>query len=624
MVLEFCAGGDLSQAIKRRKSAPVDEGVARYLIKQLADGLKAMRDLNWVHRDLKPGNLLLSTPHMESAVLKIGDFGFARDLAPESLAETWVGSPLYMAPEILTRDGGGYDAKADLWSVGCILFELVMGRQPYGSRAGNHMELIDDIKADRKYVPDVPIPLNEACTEMLDRLLQRLPAQRISYDDFFAASWFGPASEGGKPPLAPGGGAGVKAANNLLSLVMSQVPAATPPSSEGISGGGNSSSEALMAAQVQVQDAAPSGAVVGAGGAAAAKLGGGVTPDRAVGTLGNRAAQQAGAGGMFSGGGGQRGSVPVDALRRSSSPAAERIMMEGERSVDSGEFEMVDGCGEREGGAGEAVMVDTFGSAQKRSRKPSVEELIQQLPGEVAEVAMTMNTLICDVVVCTREVVGLANDRLREEGGGLASQALVLYLWSLRILHRTLGQLHDVEARCGGMLPAKLTSEWHDLVRGHLNDDFCKAKLALRMGVEASLQSDAPWIDSAGQVNRLALGCAVAPMAERIAWDTAMMLGRTAASGEVLYGIKFDEARGMYRRALLLVCALMLDAGGVSKREDHRVFADYASAFTERLCSGPPSPMEGEDSTRDVVDVAARCARGPRLPWAPLQHRGAG
>ena len=93
MVLEFCAGGDLSQAIKRRKSAPVDERTARLLIKQLADGLQAMRDLNWVHRDLKPGNLLLSTPVIEDAVLKIGDFGFARDLGPESLAETWVRMP---------------------------------------------------------------------------------------------------------------------------------------------------------------------------------------------------------------------------------------------------------------------------------------------------------------------------------------------------------------------------------------------------------------------------------------------------------------------------------------------------------------------------------------------------
>eukprot|EP00284_Hemiselmis_tepida_P010491 CAMPEP_0174918960 /NCGR_PEP_ID=MMETSP1355-20121228/3395_1 /TAXON_ID=464990 /ORGANISM="Hemiselmis tepida, Strain CCMP443" /LENGTH=274 /DNA_ID=CAMNT_0016164165 /DNA_START=28 /DNA_END=849 /DNA_ORIENTATION=+ len=167
MVLEFCAGGDLAQAIKRRKSAPVDEGTARYLVRQLADGLKAMRRLNWVHRDLKPGNLLLSCEEIAHATLKIGDFGFARDLAPQSLAETWVGSPLYMAPEILTRDSGGYDAKADLWSVGCVLFELLMGKQPYGSKAGSHLELMEDIKADRKYRPEPPIRLSAACDALL-------------------------------------------------------------------------------------------------------------------------------------------------------------------------------------------------------------------------------------------------------------------------------------------------------------------------------------------------------------------------------------------------------------------------------------------------------------------------
>eukprot|EP00286_Rhodomonas_abbreviata_P000125 CAMPEP_0181290104 /NCGR_PEP_ID=MMETSP1101-20121128/1240_1 /TAXON_ID=46948 /ORGANISM="Rhodomonas abbreviata, Strain Caron Lab Isolate" /LENGTH=316 /DNA_ID=CAMNT_0023394375 /DNA_START=45 /DNA_END=991 /DNA_ORIENTATION=+ len=190
MVLEFCAGGDLACAIRKRKR-PVDEVLASKLISQLADGLRAMRDLNWVHRDLKPGNLLLSTKHLEDALLKIGDFGFARGLAPESLAETWVGSPLYMAPEILTRESGGYDAKADLWSVGCILFELVKGRQPYGSRAGNHLELMEDIRADRKYVPEgrQAAALSPSCDDLLDRLLQRVPAQRIGYDDFFAHDW---------------------------------------------------------------------------------------------------------------------------------------------------------------------------------------------------------------------------------------------------------------------------------------------------------------------------------------------------------------------------------------------------------------------------------------------------
>eukprot|EP00960_Hanusia_phi_P067832 766714-Hanusia_phi.AAC.2 len=116
MVLEFCAGGDLASALRKRKlqtkSETIDENLACKLTKQLADGLKEMRVLNWVHRDLKPGNLLLSCEKLEDATLKIGDFGFATRLKSESLAQTWVGSPLYMAPEILTKESGGYDAKA--------------------------------------------------------------------------------------------------------------------------------------------------------------------------------------------------------------------------------------------------------------------------------------------------------------------------------------------------------------------------------------------------------------------------------------------------------------------------------------------------------------------------------
>jgi serine/threonine protein kinase len=85
-------------------------------------------DLLWLtfcpvaQRDLKPQNLLLSCDGA-AAVIKIADFGFARHLQPARMANTMCGSPLYMAPEILQNRQ--YDSKADLWSVGTILFELV-------------------------------------------------------------------------------------------------------------------------------------------------------------------------------------------------------------------------------------------------------------------------------------------------------------------------------------------------------------------------------------------------------------------------------------------------------------------------------------------------------------------
>ena len=100
------------------------ETLALHGLCPLAAGLFFMRENNTVHRDLKPQNLLLDTDS-PTATLKIADFGFARVIQPQSLAATLCGSPLYMAPEILKYQK--YDAQADLWSVGTILYEMVVG-----------------------------------------------------------------------------------------------------------------------------------------------------------------------------------------------------------------------------------------------------------------------------------------------------------------------------------------------------------------------------------------------------------------------------------------------------------------------------------------------------------------
>ncbi|KAJ9694801.1 hypothetical protein PVL29_010332 [Vitis rotundifolia] len=126
LVLEYCRGGDLSMYIQSCVRVP--EATAKHFMQQLAAGLQVLRDNNLIHRDLKPQNLLLST-NDNNSVLKIADFGFARSLQPRGLAETLCGSPLYMAPEIMQLQK--YDAKADLWSVGAILFQLVTGRTPF-------------------------------------------------------------------------------------------------------------------------------------------------------------------------------------------------------------------------------------------------------------------------------------------------------------------------------------------------------------------------------------------------------------------------------------------------------------------------------------------------------------
>ncbi|BBN04482.1 serine/threonine-protein kinase ULK2 [Marchantia polymorpha subsp. ruderalis] len=180
LVLEYCTGGDLNAYIQRH--GRVSEAVARHFMRQLGAGLQVLRASNLIHRDLKPQNLLLSTDD-QNAVLKIADFGFARSLQPQGMAETICGSPLYMAPEILQRQK--YNAKADLWSVGAILYQLVTGRPPF--HGNSHVQLLLNIVRTNevKFPEGIVSELHVDCIDMIRKLLKRNPVERLSFEEFF-------------------------------------------------------------------------------------------------------------------------------------------------------------------------------------------------------------------------------------------------------------------------------------------------------------------------------------------------------------------------------------------------------------------------------------------------------
>mmetsp|Transcript_86472 Transcript_86472/g.242026 ORF Transcript_86472/g.242026 Transcript_86472/m.242026 type:complete len:655 (+) Transcript_86472:138-2102(+) len=178
LVLEYCAGGDLSQFLRER--GRVQESHARKFLTQITAGLGVLHRENVIHRDLKPQNILLSNSSNDP-VLKIADFGFARALQPQDMAATVCGSPLYMAPEILRHEP--YDTKADLWSVGAIFFELLLGRPPFSGT--NPMQLLANIeKCDRLSFEGAQATVSIEGQDLLRALLVRLPAQRLSSTAF--------------------------------------------------------------------------------------------------------------------------------------------------------------------------------------------------------------------------------------------------------------------------------------------------------------------------------------------------------------------------------------------------------------------------------------------------------
>ncbi|KAK9370908.1 hypothetical protein V1509DRAFT_651121 [Lipomyces kononenkoae] len=215
LVMEYCSLGDLSYFIKKRDKLSniplvasmvakfpnppgggLNEVVVRHFLKQLASALAFLRDRNLIHRDVKPQNLLLCPPPRTEQeaidlgyagrwglpVLKLADFGFARILPSTSLAETLCGSPLYMAPEILRYEK--YDAKADLWSVGTVLYEMTMGKAPF--RASNHVELLRKIeKGDDRIKFSEDVPVTDEMKILIRGLLRRNPVERMGFKEFF-------------------------------------------------------------------------------------------------------------------------------------------------------------------------------------------------------------------------------------------------------------------------------------------------------------------------------------------------------------------------------------------------------------------------------------------------------
>ncbi|KAL6651735.1 hypothetical protein ACP70R_010660 [Stipagrostis hirtigluma subsp. patula] len=185
LVLELCEGGDLAGFIQR--NGRVDERVARNFMKQIGAGLQVLRRHHVVHRDLKPQNILLSSPDSD-AILKISDFGLSRVLRPGEYADTSCGSCLYMAPEVMLFQK--YDDKVDMWSVGAILFELLNGYPPFRGRSNVQMLQCINRTTSLPFSKNLMSSLHPDSLDICTRLLPTNPVNRLSFQEFLNHSFF--------------------------------------------------------------------------------------------------------------------------------------------------------------------------------------------------------------------------------------------------------------------------------------------------------------------------------------------------------------------------------------------------------------------------------------------------
>mmetsp|Transcript_5619 Transcript_5619/g.4283 ORF Transcript_5619/g.4283 Transcript_5619/m.4283 type:complete len:138 (-) Transcript_5619:288-701(-) len=136
MVMEYCEGGDLTKLIKKCKNDKdfVSEDVIWKIFFQIILALNEChnrKEGKILHRDIKPGNIFLDGQNN----IKLGDFGLSRMLSVESqYALSNVGTPYYMSPEQIHEER--YNEKSDIWSAGCLLYEIITLRPPF--EASNH------------------------------------------------------------------------------------------------------------------------------------------------------------------------------------------------------------------------------------------------------------------------------------------------------------------------------------------------------------------------------------------------------------------------------------------------------------------------------------------------------
>ncbi|KAK3531295.1 hypothetical protein QTP70_016268 [Hemibagrus guttatus] len=130
IVMEFCSGGDLLQRIQQQNGSLLPEDVILRWFSQMCLGTKHIHDKRVLHRDLKSKNIFLT----DHSTIKLGDFGSACTLnSAKGYAQTYVGTPYYVSPEIW--DNQPYNNKSDIWSLGCVLYELCTLRHPFEARS---------------------------------------------------------------------------------------------------------------------------------------------------------------------------------------------------------------------------------------------------------------------------------------------------------------------------------------------------------------------------------------------------------------------------------------------------------------------------------------------------------
>eukprot|EP01016_Furgasonia_blochmanni_P008849 TRINITY_DN13651_c0_g1_i4.p1 TRINITY_DN13651_c0_g1~~TRINITY_DN13651_c0_g1_i4.p1 ORF type:complete len:340 (-),score=29.48 TRINITY_DN13651_c0_g1_i4:119-1138(-) len=193
LVCEYCNGGSLQRYIES-KGGRLSEQKAIQVLREVVKGYQELYKNNIIHRDLKPENVLIG-----DGICKLADFGFSRTLQnyKDEKLFSFVGSPLFMAPQILKKHY--YSNKCDIWSMGIMGYMLVYGRSPWPAK--NIFELLSAVERQPLTFPE-STQISEVYRNFLTRCLQIGEDQRMTWEELFSHPLFTEPSPTNASPIS--------------------------------------------------------------------------------------------------------------------------------------------------------------------------------------------------------------------------------------------------------------------------------------------------------------------------------------------------------------------------------------------------------------------------------------
>ena len=190
IVMEFAAGGEVfDQVIADLAEKKLTEETAKLQFFQLSHTIAYLHSKHVCHRDLKLENILLMEPGPASLV-KVTDFGLSKQFSSTNLLETFVGTPAYMAPEVITSYSSPYTSKSDCWSLGVILYILLSGHPPFHETQDKG--LFSAITSGMFYPMKGPpwAKVSPLARDLVTKLLDTDHEKRLSAEKILDHEWF--------------------------------------------------------------------------------------------------------------------------------------------------------------------------------------------------------------------------------------------------------------------------------------------------------------------------------------------------------------------------------------------------------------------------------------------------